>query len=54
MFTHISSQADIQVAGGVNSEPEHQNSHGNGKHNQTRQTLLKPNKDEADEGCQER
>jgi hypothetical protein len=26
-------QTDIQVIGGVDSEPEHQNANGNGKHN---------------------
>lgn len=38
----------------MNAEPEHQDADGNGKHNKTRKTPLKPDKDKADKGCQER
>jgi hypothetical protein len=38
----------------MNAEPEHQNADGDSKNKQACQTFLKPHKDKADKGCQER
>lgn len=47
-------QTDFEVVRCMNTKPEHQDADGNGKRNNSRLTLLKPNEDKTDKGCQER
>ena len=42
-FYSRSLQTDIEVVCGMNAEPEHQDTDGDSKRKQARQTLLKPN-----------